>query len=189
MYRKVSVALAIIIVFYAPAFLFAQNTPFNPNYQSNLLFKSVNFFHHDLSNVQTFSVTPVELTQNAAIESGSFLSSFVGPSFPLMKNEELIYEYWYNLKTQANEATQKYQKLNVDHKVFNSLYNKPVVDEKKVIRTSWKEAFGVDVWLPYYKVKEVEDWVSSRMSVKVFGFKGKPKFENDQFVYVFKKTF
>lgn len=74
-------------------------------------------------------------------------------------------------------------------RVFNALYNKHKIDEKEAIRSEWKKAFGVDVWYPYYKAKEVEDWVRERFSVKVFGIKGKPKFEDNQIRYVFKTTF
>ena len=77
----------------------------------------------------------------------------------------------------------------VDRKTFSALYNKPKVSEKEMIRAEWKKAFGVDVWYPYYKTKEIEDWVSERVSIKVFKMKGKPKFENGQIKYTFLTRF
>jgi hypothetical protein len=73
--------------------------------------------------------------------------------------------------------------------VFNSLYNPPKIDEEKIIREEWRKAFGMDVWRPYYKAKEVEKWVKKKFSVKVFKLKGEPAFEKNQFTYTFKTKF
>lgn len=186
MCRNLSVAIAMICLLSAPASLFAQSPLFNFNYQSNILLESTLPFQHDLENPQTFSVIPAALgPQNEAIGYAQLFIPFDRPLYSLTRNEVLIYEYWQELKRRANRNAQ----VRVDRRVFNLLYNKPKIDEKKLIRMAWKKVFGVDVWYPYYKVKEIEDWVKERMSVRVCGFKGKPKFENDQILYVFKKKF
>lgn len=77
----------------------------------------------------------------------------------------------------------------VDCEVFNKFYNKPKVDEKKMLREEWKKAFGIDVWYPYYKAKDVEKWVKKRLGVKVFKFKGEPQFERNEVLYTFKAKF
>lgn len=83
----------------------------------------------------------------------------------------------------------KMHNITVDPEVFNRLYNKPKVDEKKMIREAWKKVFGIDVWYPYYKAKDVERWVKKRLTVKVFKFKGEPQFERNQILYTFKANF
>lgn len=79
--------------------------------------------------------------------------------------------------------------LKVNSKIFKSLYNKPKIDEKKRIRQEWQKAFGFDVWYPYYKAKDIENWISDRVSIKIFKMKGRAKFENKQFKYVFETKF
>ncbi|OGX16986.1 MAG: hypothetical protein A3K83_07020 [Omnitrophica WOR_2 bacterium RBG_13_44_8b] len=79
--------------------------------------------------------------------------------------------------------------ITVDRKIFSALYNKPKVSEKELVRAEWQKAFGFDVWYPYYKTKEIEDWVSEKVSIKVFNLKGKPKFENGQIKYTFLSKF
>ncbi|MEW6101485.1 MAG: hypothetical protein AB1481_04240 [Candidatus Omnitrophota bacterium] len=74
----------------------------------------------------------------------------------------------------------------VNRKVFRELYNKAKPDEKELIRQAWKKAFGMDVWYPYYKAKDVERWVKKRLSVKIFKLKGEPEFEKNRILYTFK---
>jgi len=83
----------------------------------------------------------------------------------------------------------KMHNTSVDREVFNKLYNKPKVGEEKILREEWKKVFGIDVWYPYYKAKDVERWVKKRLSVKVFKLKGEPKFERNQALYTFKAKF
>jgi len=75
------------------------------------------------------------------------------------------------------------------HKTFRKIYNPPKINEKEQIRDAWRRAFGCDVWLPYYVAKDIEDKISEKMSVRVFKMKGKPKFEKNAFLYVFRRTF
>lgn len=192
--KVLGITLAMMCLLCAPASVFAQNTPLNLNYQNSLLFKRTTIFQQDSLNPPTMTPTPLALiTQPPAMEYRGLIAPFNRPIYSLIKNEGLIYEYWQDLKTQASRnilAEHKTLKsLTVDHNVFNALYNKPKVNEKKRIRQAWKKIFGLDVWYPYYKAKEIEDWVKERMSVRFFGFKGKPRFENDQILYVFRTTF
>ncbi|MGE5197616.1 MAG: hypothetical protein ACM3IL_03820 [Deltaproteobacteria bacterium] len=109
-----------------------------------------------------------------------------GKSFSLfITNGYLMNKYWEQRRSFAARAAQ----LQVDRKVFKMLYNKPKVDEKKLIRQEWEETLGVDVWLPYYKAKEVEHWVKERISFRVFKLKASPIIEKNRFAYVFKRTF
>lgn len=194
MYKGVVLTLAIFCLFYAQEPLFAQNTLLNVNYQNNLVLKSATLIQHDLKKPQTFSITPVGLQSHGTVVGyGQFFVPFHKPIYPLINDEELIYEYWHNLKIQTSRTPQnamiKQKNFAINRNIFNALYNKPSIDKKKQIRRAWKRVFGVDVWYPYYKVKEIEDWVKERVSVRVFSFKGKPRFENDQILYVFKAKF
>ncbi len=93
-------------------------------------------------------------------------------------------------KTEISPASIKQiQDRIVNKRVFNTLYNKPRVDEKKALRAKWKKAFRADVWSPYYKAKEIEDKVCEKFRVKVLGIKGRPQLENNQAQYVFKLAF
>lgn len=73
----------------------------------------------------------------------------------------------------------------VDSAVFHMLYNPPKIDDKERSRAQWAELFGVDLWYPYYKTKEIEAKVTDKLGVKVFKLKGKPKFGENQFKYTF----
>jgi hypothetical protein len=77
----------------------------------------------------------------------------------------------------------------VDRKYIKVFLNPPKVDEEKLTRQQWKEFFGMDVWYPYYKAKEIEDWVKKRFSIKIWKFKGKPKFRRNRIDYIFKMRF
>lgn len=61
--------------------------------------------------------------------------------------------------------------------------------DKKVLRLKWEELLGIDIFYPYFKIHEIEDWIGEKASVKVFNIKGKPKFENNQVKYIFKVKF
>ena len=83
----------------------------------------------------------------------------------------------------------KMRSHSVDRKTFGSLYNKPKIDEEKAIRGEWSKVFGIDVWRPYYKAKDVEKWVKRKCSVKVFKLKGEPQFEKNRATYAFTTKF
>jgi hypothetical protein len=64
-------------------------------------------------------------------------------------------------------------------------------DERKKIREEWKETLGLDVFYPYFKAREVEDYIQQKSTVKVFNLKGKPEFnrETKSVKYIFKSKF
>jgi hypothetical protein len=189
MRRALGIALAMMCLFYAPASLCAQNAPINQNYQNTLILERIILFQHDLGKVQTLTAIPAGLnSQTAAVGYGQFLVPIDQSIYTLINNEKLFYQHWQDSKTQSTK-TKQLTGFTVNRNVFNTLYNKSNVDEKKLIRLAWQKVFGVDVWYPYYKVKEIEDWVKEKVSVRVFGFKGKATIENKQILYVFKKTF
>jgi hypothetical protein len=74
-------------------------------------------------------------------------------------------------------------------RTFKKIYNTPKINEKEQIRNAWRRVFGCDVWYPYYLAKDIEDKISEKISIRVCRMKGKPKFEKDAFLYVFKRTF
>lgn len=65
----------------------------------------------------------------------------------------------------------------------------PPKDDKKELRERWKELLGLDVFIPYFKAKEAEDWIKEKVSIRFRGFKGKPHFKDDQIKYIFKIKF
>jgi len=64
-------------------------------------------------------------------------------------------------------------------------------DEKIKLRKQWQELLGVDVFMPYFKVKEAEDFVSDKTKVNLFSMTGKAHFNErkKQVEYTFKKRF
>ncbi len=61
--------------------------------------------------------------------------------------------------------------------------------EKEILREKWSNLLGIDIFLPYFKAKEIEDKISEKASIKIYKMKGKPVFENSQVKYVFKTKF
>ena len=160
MRRTAGVTLLILGLLWTAAPLYAQNIFIEPYNLHNFLFTIDNLFQQHLTK----------------------------PENNLIGNADLIDEYleWLGLNS---AKTTRLEMGKPHNEVFNALYNKPKVDEKKLIREAWKKAFGIDVWYPYYKYKEIEDWVKERLSVKVFNLKGKPKFSRNHIFYVFKSKF
>lgn len=62
-------------------------------------------------------------------------------------------------------------------------------NDKNYLREEWKKLLKLDVFFPYFKAKEVEDWVSEKASFHLFKIKGRPRLENNQFKYIFKIKF
>lgn len=77
----------------------------------------------------------------------------------------------------------------IDRALFNAFCTKPVRDENEIVRQAWKEAFGFDVWYPYYRAKDVERWVKKKASVRVFRMKGEPIIEKGRLMYAFTSKF
>jgi hypothetical protein len=74
-------------------------------------------------------------------------------------------------------------------RAFKSLYNTPKTDEREEIRAQWEETLGIDVWFPYYKAKEIENTICEKASIKIHRLKGKPKWEGNRILYIFKLSF
>ncbi|MCX5708190.1 MAG: hypothetical protein NTY14_04345 [Candidatus Omnitrophica bacterium] len=64
-------------------------------------------------------------------------------------------------------------------------------EERKKIREEWKELLGLDVFYPYFKAQEVENYVQKKATVKFFNMHGKPEFnkESKGVKYIFKSKF
>lgn len=73
----------------------------------------------------------------------------------------------------------------------NPAYAKaPGEDEEKTrLRNEWKETFGLDVFMPYFKQQEAEEWIKAKAKVKIFKIKGRPDFSSDGVRYIFKVKF
>jgi len=196
MCRTSSIKLLIYCLFSLPTAICAQNTFRNLNNPYNLLLERNSLFQETLPEPESIYVQPIVIPGEYKKEDGyeTFISPLLYKS-PLLfiKNSSLIYEYRYGLKLSPLATreliTEGPSNAKVNRKAFYALYNKPRLDEKKRLRESWKKAFGLDVWYPYYKTKAVEDWVKEKLSVRVFRIKGKPQFENKQILYVFKLGF
>ena len=113
---------------------------------------------------------------------------------PQEKKSTLVYLQLPELSTaepvtlgENGEKKQAPKKAQI--KVFKVLYNPALVDKKKALRAEWKRVFGVDVWYPYYKAKEFEDWVGDKLSVKILKLKGRPTFSGNQVTYSFDSKF
>jgi len=64
-------------------------------------------------------------------------------------------------------------------------------EERRKIREEWKETLGLDVFYPYFKAQEVEDYIKQKSTVKIFNLKGKAEFnkESKELKYIFKSKF
>ena len=63
--------------------------------------------------------------------------------------------------------------------------------DRKLLRRQWQDLLGVDVFMPYFKVKEAEDFIADKTKVTLFNMKGKAHFNESrkQVEYIFKKRF
>jgi hypothetical protein len=66
-----------------------------------------------------------------------------------------------------------------------------VDEERRKIREEWKELLGLDVFYPYFKAQEIEDFVQKKATVKFFNMHGRPEFnkESKGIKYIFKSKF
>ena len=62
-------------------------------------------------------------------------------------------------------------------------------ESRDVLRKKWREWLGTDIYVPYYKMKEMEKWVREKCSWRLKGLKGRPEFDNDGIQYNFKWKF
>jgi hypothetical protein len=64
-----------------------------------------------------------------------------------------------------------------------------IKEEKRILREKWAAWLGIDIFYPYYKAKEVQEWVYDRTRVKIFNLRGRFKFENKMARYTFSMKF
>jgi hypothetical protein len=64
-------------------------------------------------------------------------------------------------------------------------------EERKRLREEWKEFLGIDVFYPYFKAKDVEEYVQKKSAVRFFNMHGRPEFNEDskEVKYIFKRKF
>lgn len=111
-----------------------------------------------------------------ALMIGLWLSLFFGPLAPHLANK-------------SPEQLPQMAKNDIIRERIKSFADGKTIDEYKLIRQTWKEAFGLDVWYPYFAAKELEDKVKKKLGVKIYIFKGEPQIENNMVSYKFKTTF
>jgi len=66
---------------------------------------------------------------------------------------------------------------------------KDKTDNKEYLRQRWKEMLNIDIFYPYFKAKEMEQWIGDRVKVKLFDMEGRPQIKNGQIKYIFKMKF
>ena len=118
------------------------------------------------NDLQPPIIAPVTLDEKA-LANGADISL----RFALKNHDHFIYWSWLNSKSFVVRFDQE--------------------GEKNILRTQWQELLGVDVFMPYFKVKEAEEMVSNHTKVTVFSMKGKAHFNESkkQVEYIFKKRF
>ena len=57
--------------------------------------------------------------------------------------------------------------------------------EKIILREQWERQLGIDIFYPYFRVKELESKVKEKTSVRVFKARGKSEFKNNKAKYTF----
>jgi hypothetical protein len=138
-----------------------------------------------------FRVTPLPETESI---NGAILSKAI--TFPEKESIDDANTASPFSKIQSMQAVTFLQPSKKKDRAFWDFINKKVYEdtvkikeEKRIIRQQWKESLGVDVWYPYFKAKEIEDWVCDKTKVEIFHLKGRIKFENNQIKYTFKMQF
>lgn len=59
--------------------------------------------------------------------------------------------------------------------------------DKQTLREEWKDFLhGLDIFYPYFKAKELEDWIGEKIKIEFLNLKGKPKIEEDEIFYIFR---
>ena len=118
------------------------------------------------SDIQPPIIAPIVLDEKA-LASGADISLRVA----LKNQDHFIYWSWLNSKSFVVRFDQD--------------------DEKAKLRNQWQELLGVDVFMPYFKVKEAEEMVANHTKVTLFSMKGKAHFNESkkQVEYIFKKKF
>jgi len=101
---------------------------------------------------------------------------------------------WQTYLTMQERAEQKTSLGGRDRRtgrrILNAFYVKREKgEERRKIRKKWTETFGVDIWYPYFKVKEVERWVKKRFTFRIRKLKCKPRVKRGLANYICEKRF
>lgn len=108
----------------------------------------------------------------------------------LLKTEPILEKNAYLIKAISSALN-----YAPNHRSFLNFINESIratigeKEEKKILRQQWQELLRMDIFYPYFKAKEVEEWVSEKASVRFFNLKGKPEFSNNQLKYSFRIKF
>ena len=118
------------------------------------------------NDLQPPIIAPVKIDEKA-LASGADLSLRVA----LKNQDHFIYWAWLNSKSFVVSLDQD--------------------NEKAMLRRQWQELLGVDIFMPYFKVKEAEEIVSNKTKVTLFSMRGKAHFDESKkrVEYIFKKKF
>lgn len=189
MRKSISIVLIWGCIFSVLTSLSAQNPPlgsldrYSPILQKDNLLQS----NSQEPDIPPLEQIPIDITNDIVMNYEIFARFYHKPIFQLIDREYFFYEE----STLTTDITTLLPNDTViDHKVFDKLYNTAQVDKKKQLREEWKKAFGgVDIWYPYFKAREVEQWVKERLSFKIGKLKGKPQFDEGTIAYVFKAGF
>jgi hypothetical protein len=118
-----------------------------------------------------------------AFMTGFWLSLCSGPFAQNLMNNPT--DTQFSVFTSALQMAQNH----IISERVKALGNSQAIDEYKIIRQAWEEAFGVDVWYPYFRAKKLEDSVKKKLRVKIFKLKGEPQIEKNRVSYAFKTPF
>lgn len=168
-------------------YLYAQNDaiplaiiPFPEKEQLNksIIFNILLFLEKDaIKNIAPSELLPSS-KKNATRDINNTKLSF--PAYLIPTRQSITFMSSYGT---SNEAFFDF----IDKKIHEGNFREK--EEKRVIREQWKQLFGLDIWYPYFKAKEIEDWISASTTVELLNFKGRMKFENNQIKYTFKTQF
>ncbi len=98
-------------------------------------------------------------------------------------------------KDTSEESSQSSTEIKEKKSFLNWINSKAYAEnidkkaERKRLRKDWEKMLGVDIFLPYFKAKKVENWVKDKAKIKLFNMKGKPSLSKDRIQYDFKINF
>jgi hypothetical protein len=124
----------------------------------------------------------------------SFLQAqtFINPDLLIQKYSQ----YKNTLTKSPPRLSQKENSETKDYQSFFYFIDKRLNDaaflknhEKDLLRQAWREWLGIDVYYPYFKAKEAEEWVSDKAKITLFKIHGRPKIENEKVNYIFSVKF
>lgn len=147
-----------------------------------------------LSNPLLFNIPPtLEKERLKDILPSTLPESFDKETAKDIGGTKLFFPAYLIPIRQSIAFTQSYKNANevflnfIGKNTYKDIFEK--TSEKKLLREQWQKFLGIDIWYPYFKAKEIEDWISDKTKVELFHFKGRVRFENNQVKYTFKAQF